>query len=400
MPEDHWIDLVRRELPVLKRCIYLNAGTAGPTPLCSHHAHQRELEAELDRGRGNLSDFSEIWRHREQTRTALAGILGAETDTIAFTHSTSEGINLVLNGLDWSAGDEVVTTTLEHDAVAVPLGILARRHGVKVHFADVGCGERACEAVSSFFSRRTRLVVISHVAYSTGALLPVARIGELAHQHGASLCVDGAQACGALPIDVRELGADAYTLSGQKWLLGPEGTGAIYLSPTLQERLVPPATSYFSAREHDFRGNVALHDNARRFEYGMIHRPSLASLHASLQWLQREVGIERAWQRSLELTGHCRERLQAVRGVKLLTPREQQSSLLSFALPALSPSQIAQTARALAEKQILCRSIDHPPHALRISIGFFNTADELDRFAAEIEDLSSISGRSSASEEG
>jgi L-cysteine/cystine lyase len=250
---------------------------------------------------------------------------------------------------------------------------------VEVVFADIGLGERALGAIEQALGKRAKLVALSHVSYSSGALLPVQQIVELAHAHGAEVLVDGAQSVGAMPVDVRRLGADYYTVSAQKWLCGPEGMGALYVRRERLSTLAPTFCSYFSTASNDFRGRVVFHEDARRFEAGMVYRPALGGFSASLQWMHERVGIERAWQRSLGLAAHARELLGQLDGVMVLTPEKQSSQLLSFDLPAFSPARLHALASIWArDRKLVVRSIDHPPYALRASIGCFNTATEIE----------------------
>ena len=376
--DDEWVALLRLDLPVLSRCAYLNTGTAGPLPTPTADIMSRAAEAERYVGRGDFSTFGPFIELREHTRDQVARLLGADSDEIALTHHTSDGVNIVLWGLGWQPGDRLVTTSLEHDAAVVPANEIGRRLGVEVLFADIGLGDRTLDGIEHAMGERTRLVALSHVSYSSGALLPVREIVELAHARGVEVLVDGAQSVGAMPVDVRRLGADYYTVSAQKWLCGPEGMGALYVRRERLSALAPTFCSYFSTASNDFRGQVVFHQDARRFEAGMVYRPALAGFGASLQWMRERVGSERAWQRSLGLVAHARELLGQLDGVVLMTPEKQSSQLLSFDLPAFSPARLHALALSWArERKLVVRSIDHPPYALRASIGCFNTATEI-----------------------
>lgn len=379
MTAANWIRALRSQLPVLDQCVYLNTGTAGPLPTPTANAMAAAVDWERTGGRGDFSCFGEVIEVRRRARELVAQLLGVSPDEIALAHHTSDGINIVLAGMDWQAGDVLVTTALEHDAGAVPMGVLARRWRVDLRFADIGRGERAIEGLERALAPGAKLVVLSHVAYSSGAVLPVRELVDVAHAAGAAVLVDGAQSCGSMPVDALELGADFYTVSGQKWLCGPEGTGALFVAAERIAQLWPAFTSYFSAKHHDFRGQVELHPTARRYETGMIHRPALAGFVASLEWMLTEVGIERAWQRSLSLATTLRCKLGSLDEVVLVTPENQQSALVSFDLPAFSPARLNALALGWAfDKRLVVRSIDHPPYGLRASLGFFNTEDEID----------------------
>jgi L-cysteine/cystine lyase len=379
--DDAWMRPLRDRIPVLARCTYLNTGTAGPLPEPVSSAMHDEADWEITHGRGDFTTFPRYLEQVAETRALVARLLRVEAGEIALTHSTSEAVNIVLWGLRWRPGDRVVTTTLEHDAVAVPLGLLAARFGVEVRWADIGHGEHALEAIARETEGGARLVIVSHIVWSTGAVLPVGEIADLAHARGAALLVDGAQSCGALPLDVTVQGADYYTVSGQKWLCGPEGSGALYVRSSRLEEVQVTWASYFSAAAHDYRGRVRPHPDARRFEPTLFHRPALAGFLASLRWAQDDVGVARAHARSLALATHARRRLEGVAGVEVLTPPGTAGPLLAVDLPAFPPAHLHALALALSARGIVCRSIDHPPYALRASFGFFNLEREADELA-------------------
>ena len=145
-------------------------------------------------------------------------MLAAAPEQVALTSSTTQGIGLVTAGLDWAAGDEVITTTEEHPGLTSPLDVLARRFGIEVRAVEA---ERVLDAISP----ATRMVAVSHVLWTTGRVLDMAAISARAHEVGAWLLVDGAQGAGNIEVDPAALGVDFYAFSGQKWLLGPEGSG-------------------------------------------------------------------------------------------------------------------------------------------------------------------------------
>lgn len=380
------LESLRSELPALQQQVYLNTGTAGPLPRLAARAIAAEATRELRAGRADFTTWGRFFAELARARTLAARLLGADSDEIALTHHSSEGINIALWGQRWAPGDRIVTTTLEHDAVTIPLGVLRERCGVTLEFVAIGRGEAALPALArALAAGPARLLVLSHVAYGSGAELPLAELTRLAHAAGVSVLVDGAQTCGARPLDVHALGVDYYTLSGQKWVCGPEGTGALYVRRDRLEALRPTFASYFSARRHDHRGTIELQDGAKRFETGMVYRPGLAGFSASARWLLETVGLERAWARSMALAARARAGLATLPGVELITPPDQASQLVAFDLPAFTPPQLWALASELAQRQrLVLRSLPHAPFALRASCAWFNTEAEIDQLVDAI----------------
>ncbi len=221
----------------------------------------------------------------DEARGVVAAILGTDVDLVAITHSTTEGVNLALGTIDWRPGDRAVTTTLEHPAVAGPLALLRDRLEVDVVEAEIGDGGddglTLAELEAAAAGGRTRAIVASHVAWSTGAVLPAAAIAGLARRHGAISVLDGAQSAGSMPLAVDEIGADFYALSGQKWLLGPDGTGALVVRRGLVTEVVPPVGGFYAARTPYAVGREALHPDARRFETAGFSTASIVGLARS-----------------------------------------------------------------------------------------------------------------------
>ena len=242
MPDEAKIAAVRAALPATGAGIYLNAGSVGPLPAETARAMSEVADRELQVGRASYADYLDTLDRRAEARAAVAAILSADIDTVALTHSTTDGLNIAATGHDWRPGDRAVTTNREHVGGVAPLLALAESRGVEVELVNVGVGADEAAILAAFdraIDERTRVVSFSHVLWSTGAVMPVRAIADLAHERGAFVLVDGAQAPGAIAVDVGALGVDAYGLSAQKWLLGPEGMGALWVSQPTEMRSTP-----------------------------------------------------------------------------------------------------------------------------------------------------------------
>ena len=344
---------------MLDRYAYLNAGTFGPLPRATVEAMQAVEREELELGRSSRAYFERVLAEREALRGQLARLIGAPPEQVALTGSTTEGCNIVVRGLGIGPGDEVVTTDSEHPGLfggLVASGATLRIAAIRdLPVVDI------LGALQAEITPRTRLIGISHVSWVTGAVLPVR---ELAGR-GVPLLVDGAQGAGAIPVAVDELGADFYTVSAQKWLLGPASTGALYVAARRLEECRVAFPSYFSWKLPDYE----LRDDATRFEGSWTPPASIAGLLASLAFAV-EAGEER-FARAREAAELCRA-LLAERGHEVVT-EPGQATLVSW-----RGDETAETVALLAEQGVVVR--DLPGLGLvRASCGFWTSDEDLQR---------------------
>ncbi len=375
---------VRAAIPSLSAAIQLNAGSAGPMP-AEAAAAMAELEAyERDFGRAQHEYHLESIQRMDEARAGVAAVLGGELDEVAITHAATDGMNLGTWSIDWRDGGRAVTTCHEHAGGVGPLYMVCDRHGVDLVFAEFA-GDAPDDEIVERFDRLivpgTRLVSLSHVLWTSGLVMPVRRIADLAHERGALVLVDGAQAAGAIPIDVRDLGADMYAIPAQKWLLGPEGLGALWIRRELFGRAASTFAGYFSFASSDSRGSRVLQPDARRFQVTNYHRPSVVGMARAIGWLTMFVGLEFVHRRGAEMAHRAADLLAAVDGVTLLTPRDRMAGLVSFRVRGWE----AQAALDELSARTFCVAHTVPQiDALRISVGFWTTDDELDRFVGGV----------------
>jgi L-cysteine/cystine lyase len=216
--------------------------------------------------------------------------------------------------------------------------------------------------------------------------MPVAAIAGLAHARGALMVVDGAQAAGAIDFSLDQLGADLYAVPAQKWLLGPEGMGALAVDPARVETLIPSLAGWFSFEHVDGEGDAAWWPDGRRFESSGWHRPSVVGMARSIGWLSMYVGLDFIRRRGPALAAGLAGRLREIPGVEVLTPADRMATLVTVRIAGW-PAQLALdelSGRVFAIARTI-PSID----AVRFSVGFFNSEDELDRLAEAVELIAS-----------
>jgi selenocysteine lyase/cysteine desulfurase len=352
---------LRDEFPVLGTVAYLNAGTDGPLPTRAVQAAARELERELHDGRAK-AHFERRSELGTQLRDAYARTLGAAATDVALTTCTSEGMAQVIGGLELQRGDEILTSDEEHPGLLGALSAARELRGVDVREAPFA---ELAEAVGP----RTRLVACSHVGWVSGSLAPAA-LGQL----DVPVLLDGAQGLGAVPVDVHALGCDAYAGAGQKWLCGPDGTGVLWVSPALRERIAVARRGYANLADPNDGLNARVHEDARRFDTMSQNAETVACALAA-------IGV-------LEAAGwnavHERARTLAARLAEMLAEHGREpasrgpSTLVSFA----SPDPAAER-ELLAERGVIVRDIPGRPW-LRASVGAWNDERDLQRLVESL----------------
>jgi L-cysteine/cystine lyase len=368
---------IRQAMPATTTHLYLNAGTFGPLPACVTQAMQERIQAEWRNGRLGAKAFESIFTIYGNARRAAARLLHADEQEIALTDNTGEGMNIVSYGIHWHEGDEVITTNHEHISALAPLYQLRDRYGVVVRVADLGLHADAPlrDAIQELITPRTRLIVLSHVTWTTGAALDIRSVSRLGKEHSIPVLVDGAQSAGAIPIDVKQLEVDFYAIPMQKWLCGPDGTGALYVARDALHYIRSTYVGYYSIK-HEEDIEWELHDTAQRFEMGGRQTAAIAGQAAILDWLENFVGHEWQYKRIAALHTYAYQALQRIPGLKLLTPQPGASGLLAFQLEGRENT--GEIVKQLDEQHnILIRDIP-TTKALRVSTNFYNTEEEID----------------------
>ena len=370
-----------------------NAATSHPKPYCVVQAVKRALtEANANPGRSGHRAAIEAGRIVLDCRERLATLLGAD-DAMRVVHcfNCTDALNLAIKG-SLHVGDHVVATCLEHNSVLRVLYALAQRGRITLTLVSPGPdGFVDPEDVRGALTPATALIVCTHASNVTGAIQPVAAIGQVAKAAGVRYLIDGAQALGGMPVDVKALGCDLYAFPGHKSLLGPQGTGGLYIAPGI--RLNPLREGGTGTDSHSLLQPETLPE---RYESGTVNLPGIAGLAAGCEYVASR--LSQIMMQERELTQALYEGLNAMEGVTLYSPAQEagRAGIVCFNVGDL-PS--AQAADALARRDIAVRGGLHcAPEAhrflgtlrrgaVRASIGHANTFEEVERFLQAVRAL-------------
>jgi L-cysteine/cystine lyase len=355
-------DDARRLFPVLERYAYLNSGTLGPLAQPTLDAIEQRGRYDQEQGRGGRAWFESMLELRARVREKVAALIGAEPESVALTSSTTDGCNIVVAGLGLQPGDEVVTTDSEHPGLLLPLAV----SGATVRVAEIADKPvaEAVERITSLVGPKTKLLALSHVLWTTGQVLPVQ---ELKRATGLPVLVDGAQSVGAVPVEIGDV--DYYTVSGQKWLCGPEPLGALYIRDPDSLRIAIP--SYWAQKAIEPDGTFVPAETAGRFDSGWIATQMLAGWEAAL-----DLPPEWRFERAAEITEHCRHALGASYDV---VGEPGQGTLVSF----VPPGDPAETAARLYAQGVVVRDLPGTGW-VRASCGWWTNEDDIERLVAGI----------------
>ena len=355
---------------------YFNAGGLGPSPqqvIAAVDEAWRGLESRCETGHGR----------RAAVRTQACEFFGCGEDTLAFTRNATEGMNMVARGLQFSSGDEVVMTTHEHPGGALPWFALREDTGIRIRTIDPGSGgDDTLERVANSMTARTRVVMVSHITCTTGMVMPVPEIADLCRRRGVICVIDGAQAVGQVPVDLRSLGCDFYVASGHKWLLAPKGTGLMYVREEMLDRWRPSFVGAYSDTGFDLvAGTFNRLRPASASEYGTRSTPVLLGVAAAMDFLTT-IGADNVAARAAYLANRLRAGIAPLSGVEILTPVEPGSSaaILAFKLPEDGGNPWDWCNLLRREHSMRLRPVGEAGlNAVRASTDVFNSEAEVDR---------------------
>lgn len=383
--------------------LYLdNAATSWPKPNTVYEAvdqYQRQLGAAA--GRGAYQSAQQAQRLVAETRAAYARLLGiSDPRQLAFTANGTASLNLAIHGL-LCPNDHVVTTVCEHNSVLRPLHWHATHNDVKVTYVGCDhCGYVDPTAIAEAITPTTKLIAVTHASNVTGAIQPIAEIAEIAHDADALLLVDAAQTAGCVPLNVEHLDIDLLACGGHKGLLGPLGSGLLYIRPGVEDRMRASIQGGTGVKSSS---SIQPEQLPEKFEAGNLNLPAIAGLGAAAKFIEEET-VENLQRHHQELTAHLLTGLAEIPGVTVYGPTADQPrvGVVSCAIDGYDPQEFAAALDASCE--IECRAGLHCAPRIhkalgsaeqgglvRFSPGWSTTAEEIDQAIEAIASLASLS---------
>ena len=376
---------IRQQFRLSHDRIYLNTAGLGPSPRRVIRAVSEMIEDLEDRCESGHSH--DLW---ETAKGRAARILGCDPDEIAYTRNTTEGVNIVCNGLPLETGDEVITTTHEHVGNTISWLARQRRDGIRMRVFEPSMASAAetLQRLTDLITPRTRAISISHITTATGQVLPLEQIGKLAAEHDLYYFVDGAQSAGHIPLDMRAIGCHAYATSGHKWLLGPKGTGLLYVRKDALDLVEARwVGAYSGGGDFDMStGEFSFATTAQRYEFGTVPVSLFHGLSEAMGFLL-DLGMHRAWDRSHYLGTRLIEGLDSA-GAEVISPRaaDEHSGIVTFRVVGMSRADL----QGYLAKDFKIRSrgiYEGGLDAVRVAPHIYSAATDVDRVIEAVEAL-------------
>ncbi|MCM1033046.1 MAG: cysteine desulfurase [Odoribacter sp.] len=399
------VEKIRNRFPILGRTvygkplIYLDNAATSQTPdtvveaITQSYTHRK---ANVHRGVHCLSqEATDAMEHGR--RTAARFINAPRTEEVIFTRGTTEGINLVASsyGQLLDEGDEVILTVMEHHSNIVPWQLLEKRRGIRIKVVPIDAeGRLDLDVYRSLFSDRTRLVSVCHASNVLGTVNPVATMSQIAHEHGAVICVDGAQGVPHIKVDVQEIGCDFYAFSSHK-MYGPSGVGILWGRTDLLEKM-PPYQGGGEMIGHVSFGGTTWADLPYKFEAGTPDYVGAAAFTQAVEFMD-EVGIDKVASHEHELLEYATDRMMEIEGMRIFGTAPGKCAVISF---LIGNAHHYDTGMLLDKMGIAVRTGHHCAQPLmnslgvegtvRVAFAVYNTKSEVDAFVNALKRIAPI----------
>ena len=388
-PASTQIERHRQQFPALANKAYFNFGGQGTLPQAALDAIQQAYAYVQQQGPFTIGVNAWITEEANKTRLAIASELGTTAESIALTEDVTVGCNIAMWGIDWQAGDHLLLTDCEHPGIIATVAEIARRFKIEVSTCPIretlNQGDPTT-VITQHLRPRTRLVIVSHLLWNTGQVLPVAEIVDACRNYTTTtkpilVLVDAAQSVGSLPLNLTELGADFYAFTGHKWLCGPEGIGGLYVRPEALESLNPTFVGWRGILMDNTGNPTGWKPDARRYEVATSAYPLYAGLRKAIALHQQWGTPQERYEQICQIAEYLWQRLSELNPVKCLRTTPPQSGLVSFVLT--NNQSHKQLVESLEQQGFMLRTLLEPD-CVRACVHYFTQKSEIDQLIEAI----------------
>ena len=368
---------IREQMPGLRFGVYLNTGGIGQAPVSVNKAMAEGYQQMLSGSVSTIDWYTAMERAASEMPARIADFFGADAGEIALTMSTGEGYGMVLGGLSWQPGDEVIITNEEHPVPLQAAEGLADRVGAVVKVVEIDQDKDVfLNRLEQAITPRTRMFCFSHVTTDTGTRLPAREVCALARERGVLTLWDGCQAVGQFPVDLHDMGCDFYATNCYKWMLSPMGTGFLYVRKDAQQILKP------------LRRPHAPDGTARQYETGTPASMLYQGLRASLDFIDGIGGPQAIADEAGRKAESLRTRFDAIPGVRVISSRraDTRTGIVAFAIEGMEGTDVSEALRNRWQITQRATYINEPT-GVRISVAFYTSDTELDTLVEAVTTL-------------
>lgn len=379
----------RQEFPGLINKVYFNFGGQGTLP-------RSGLEAIIDahnflqqQGPFSLKVNDWITQKVELLRQDIAQELGVEASTITLTENVTAGCNIALWGIDWQEGDRILITDCEHPGIIATVQEIAKRFGVEIDICPIlntlNEGDPV-EVIKHHLKPETKLLVLSHLLWNTGQILPLQEISNICHNYSGSgrpilVLADAAQSAGSLPLNLAETGVDFYAFTGHKWFCGPAGVGALYIRPEIFNLLNPTFIGWRGINIDKKGQPIDFKNNGEKFEVATSSYPQYEGLRAAISVHNHWGNTEQRYQQICQLSEYLWQDLSKISAINCLKNSPPKSGLVSFTVDSsMSHKSIV---KKLEKQGFLLRTL-RDPDCIRACVHYFTLPDEIEQLIKAI----------------
>jgi len=381
----------REKFPALANKAYFNYGGQGPLPQTALDAIYKSFQKVQTDGPFSGKIWPWVQEEMDLTRGAIASELNVSPETITLTEDVTVGCNIPLWGIDWQPGDEILLSDCEHPGIIAAIEEIQRRFKIEVSVfplrETVNEGDPVA-LIKQHLKPQTKLLVISHILWNTGQVLPLAEIMKLCQEReekSVKVLVDAAQSVGVLPLNLAETGVDFYAFTGHKWFCGPEGLGALYISPEAQKELSPTFIGWRGITVNKNGQPTGFKQGGEKYEIATSATPLYSGLREAIALHNSWGTAAERYDKIKELSGYLWQGLAEISNVNCLRKTPPEAGLVSFVLT--NGKAHKDLVKFLETREIMTRTI-LDPDCVRASVHYLTSESEIEQLIVGVKEFS------------